>query len=261
MRQTDLIIAQGDYSGKYASTREKHVVVKTEPDRVMLAVASGLGPNPDSQLASELAISTLTEMFKTDIAQPLSDIMQRAFHAANSKILDQTKDTGVACSTVAVNELHLSLCVIGDAKVFLIRDRIIQQISVSHSLMHEFIDKGLITVEDLRKHPYRDTLTRALGAEDICQPDTRIRLRAGDEQIEEYQSIQLLPHDKVLLLSHGALPETLLEDYYGAFHLDVFIGELSPQMLVNAFIKARTEMGWPHDFRIILAEVPEMKVQ
>ena len=69
---------------------------------------------------------------------------------------------------------------VGDSRLYLLRNTL-QQITVDHSLVEEMVQSGEIGKEEMRTHPNKNIITRALGTDLDVQPDCfEIEVRQGD---------------------------------------------------------------------------------
>ena len=70
---------------------------------------------------------------------------------------------------------------VGDSRAYLISASGIRRVSKDHSLVERLVDSGDITVEEARRHPKRNYITRALGPEEHILCDGFIvPMAAGD---------------------------------------------------------------------------------
>jgi serine/threonine protein phosphatase PrpC len=60
---------------------------------------------------------------------------------------------------------------VGDSRTYSWDGRTLAQLSVDHSAVQEMVDLGQITKEQAERHPHRNVVTRALGAEDEVDAD------------------------------------------------------------------------------------------
>lgn len=60
---------------------------------------------------------------------------------------------------------------IGDSRIYRFTDRVLEQVSVDHSLVQELIDSGAITTDEAAVHPERHVITRAIGDPDHAEAD------------------------------------------------------------------------------------------
>ena len=60
---------------------------------------------------------------------------------------------------------------LGDSRVYRLSKDIFEQVTVDHSVVQELMDRGELTSDEARVHPYRHMVTRALGAGPESEPD------------------------------------------------------------------------------------------
>ena len=73
---------------------------------------------------------------------------------------------------------------LGDSRVYRLSGDIFEQVSVDHSVVQELMDRGELTPEQAKIHPYRHMVTRALGAGPDSDPDYwLIPAEAGDRML------------------------------------------------------------------------------
>ncbi len=77
---------------------------------------------------------------------------------------------------------------VGDSRLYVIGEKI-QQITRDHSLVQEMVRMGELDPEQARKHPKKNIITRALGAEKTVDID--------------FFDLKLEPGDVVLMCSDG----------------------------------------------------------
>jgi protein phosphatase len=70
---------------------------------------------------------------------------------------------------------------IGDSRTYIIRDGEIRSLTQDHSLVGSLVRQGLITTDDVYKHPHRNLIYNALGTRADANPDISVqRLQSGD---------------------------------------------------------------------------------
>jgi protein phosphatase len=77
--------------------------------------------------------------------------------------------------------------------VYRLSGEVFEQVSVDHSVVQELMDRGDISAEQARIHPYRHMVTRALGA--------------GPESDPDYWLIPAETGDRMLICSDGLTGE------------------------------------------------------
>jgi serine/threonine protein phosphatase PrpC len=97
--------------------------------------------------------------------------------------------------------VHWMVFNVGDSRVYAWDGRRLEQVTVDHSAVQELVDAGLISNDDAERHPDRNVITRAVGADDVVEPDVwlvpatgrqvflicsdGLSKEVGDEQIAE----------------------------------------------------------------------------
>jgi serine/threonine protein phosphatase PrpC len=83
--------------------------------------------------------------------------------------------TGVAFVDVGgTNNYHWMAFNVGDSRTYSWDGRTLSQLSVDHSAVQELVDQGLLTRAEAERHPNRNVVTRALGADEEVDPDVWI---------------------------------------------------------------------------------------
>jgi serine/threonine protein phosphatase PrpC len=169
--------------------------VCARPDLGLYAVADGLGGYEGGEVASTLALETISELVRRtagdgDVTWPYKIDPSRsvvenellvATRLAGDRILAQrTGVLGQMGSTVAVLRIVEGRAVIahvGDSRVYRLRGGELVQLTTDHSLVSQMIAAGMSPEAGF---PWRHVITRALGMpESEADVQTR-KLRAGD---------------------------------------------------------------------------------
>ncbi len=177
-------------SWRYLAHCEVGLVRKNNQDSglansAMLAVADGMGGAAAGDLASAIAVDTLTSVAAAD-HQPLASVSQ-ALRSANERIADlianDTKLDGMGTTaTVAVLDGdQIRLAHIGDSRAYLFRDGHLEQLTHDHSWVQSLIDDGKISEAQAQVHPHRSLLLRVINGQATSEPDLASwPCRAGD---------------------------------------------------------------------------------
>jgi len=151
------------------------------PELGLFVVADGMGGYEGGEIASAITIETIDELVRrtagaADVTWPYkidphltiteNEVMV-ATRLANDRIC--ARRSGVLDhmgSTVVVLRLVGDRVVIGhvgDSRIYRLRDGVLAQLTVDHSLVAQLIAAGM-PVAEAAEHPYRHVVTRALGA-------------------------------------------------------------------------------------------------
>ena len=146
-------------------------------DEVLCAVlCDGMGGAQAGALAANMASDTFMShaSYSVDSSSDASDmqrILVEAVNYANIKVYDRSfadfSCMGMGCTLVAalINSKRCLIANVGDSRAYLISKNQIQQISKDHSLVQELLAKGQIKPEQVRNHPQKNIITRAIGVE------------------------------------------------------------------------------------------------
>jgi len=171
-----------------------------ESERLAI-VADGMGGHASGEVASRLAVETISGFFKaTQEEQQLTwpfkmdkghryDInrMITAIKLANLKIHEQAqKDPrchGMGTTVVSALFLDDALVVghVGDSRLYRRRDGVFEQITEDHSLLNDYIKMKHLSPDEIAAFPHKNVIVRALGMKDTVQVDVHVDApRLGD---------------------------------------------------------------------------------
>jgi serine/threonine protein phosphatase PrpC len=169
--------------------------VCARPELGLFVVADGLGGYDGGEIASALAIETIHDLvrrtagdadvtwpYKIDPARSIAENeVVVATRLAGDRILAQrTGELEQMGSTVAVLRFANGRAVIahvGDSRVYRLRDSVLAQLTIDHSLVSQMIAAGM---KPDAAFPWRHVITRALGMPQ-AEPDVQSEpVRRGD---------------------------------------------------------------------------------
>jgi len=163
--------------GLHRSTNEDSFVA--EPP--LFAVADGMGGAQAGEVASALALETLTEVLagQDDLPAAAAGANGRVWRAART---DRARSgMGTTLTAVLLRGDRLEYVHVGDSRLYLWRDERLEQVTDDHSLVGEMMREGHLSREAAQTHPQRSILSRALGTEPDVEIDRgELPLRAGD---------------------------------------------------------------------------------
>lgn len=152
----------------------------------LFLVADGMGGHQAGDMASRLCIEQVVHSMMSASARTPVSALEGAVASANEKIYAQSKqDTslsgmGTTLVGVTIEEGVAYIVNVGDSRLYVLKDSL-QQITVDHSLVEEMVQSGEIQKEEMRTHPNKNIITRALGTGEIVQPDCfEIEVTSGD---------------------------------------------------------------------------------
>ncbi len=138
---------------------------------ILLAVADGLGGHDCGEVASGIATQTLKEEFEKEDFDPVS-----AIRLANCRIMRKQTESGLAMKTTVcvawIKDGSAQLCHVGDSRIYAFFKGGIAYQSIDHSASQMAVSVGEITPAEIRNHPDRNKLIRALGVDDEVRVDS-----------------------------------------------------------------------------------------
>ncbi|EPE61655.1 serine/threonine protein phosphatase Stp1 [Exiguobacterium sp. S17] len=144
-------------------------------------VADGMGGHEAGEIASGLVIEQFRRAFPTLPATPLA--METWFRdnveLANEQVLEFAKQSnlvmmGTTIAGVCWHDETIVIVHIGDSRVYALRGGTLQQLTEDHSYVNVLKQLGELTEEEMRIHPKRNIITRAIGSKEHVEPDLQV---------------------------------------------------------------------------------------
>jgi serine/threonine protein phosphatase PrpC len=153
-------------------------------------VADGMGGHEGGQIASRLAVETLTKAYaETTLPDPQKRLLG-ALKDAHRCIQERAKQDphlnsmGTTCTALALIDTRLYFVHVGDSRLYLLREGKLRILSHDHTLISQLLEKGLIRPEQAQDHPQKHVLTSALGVPgeeiEIDAPPNALPLQKSD---------------------------------------------------------------------------------
>src|SRR6516164_674677 len=156
----------------------------------LLAVADGMGGHAAGEVASAVAISTLTgldgDMPANELQLALADAVTRANQTLHDMVVADPSIGGMGTTLTAMlwSGSRVALCHIGDSRAYVLSGGEFRQITHDHTLVQSLVDDGRISPDEAATHPQRSLLLRALDGTSEAEPDLSIReAHAGDRYL------------------------------------------------------------------------------
>lgn len=177
-----------------AATHVGHVRATNE-DSILNAppiylVADGMGGHNAGEVASAIAVEEFEKLTIQEnvTVEQLGEALRSAATRIGELGGESTLGAGTTVAVVATMVLdgvgYWVVLNLGDSRVYRLSGEIFEQVSVDHSVVQELMDRGELTAEQAKIHPYRHMVTRALGAGPESDPDYwLIPAEAGDRML------------------------------------------------------------------------------
>lgn len=152
------------------------------PDKVYV-VADGVGGGNAGEIASRTAVSEIANyIMKHPIAgihdkYEIVDYLQKCLDEANRKIFVMAntyeENSGMATTVIIVYAYDGKIFItnVGDSRVYLLRSGHLMQLTEDHTYVNTLVKAGLLSREEAELDTRKNVITKALGAENIVEPD------------------------------------------------------------------------------------------
>lgn len=158
-------VAWNTLRGRRSANQDCALVHELGTDRMLVAVADGMGGRQAGDEASRRALYTLR-----DAVEAGSDLAA-GVRAANAAVYEQgtrnVEHAGMGTTLVAVlaDSSRYVVANVGDSRAYRIDAEGIRQITVDHSFAAEALANGTLSEDELEDSPWRNALTRAIGTD------------------------------------------------------------------------------------------------
>ena len=169
-------------SGKVRNHNEDSVtIVRNASNEYLLAVADGMGGHRSGEVASSIAISHLGQRFakmnKVGSKQDAANWLKDNINEINSQIFkyvkshEKSEGMGTTLVVCILTDEFLIFGNIGDSSGFVLKDKVLHKVTHDHTLVSLLVSTGELTEEEAERHPRKNVLMRALGANNPAEVD------------------------------------------------------------------------------------------
>ena len=153
--------------------------------RQLLVVADGMGGHAAGELASAIAIATMSEVEPAGLGDAEAlERLSEAVVVASERIADlvaaQSQYAGMGTTLTALAWLggdppRVAVLHVGDSRAYLLREGVFTQVTRDHTYVQTLVDSGQITPAEALLHPRRNLLMRAIDGVHPAEPDITVR--------------------------------------------------------------------------------------
>ena len=193
-----LNIAQRTDVGRQRPHNEDNVAYIVPKDAMLQAkkgslfiVADGMGGHAAGEVASEMAVSSVSTLYYYDDDSDAAASLLRSIQYTNALIYQRAREQaehngmGTTCVAAVLLDDKAYVANIGDSRAYIVRRGWLRQISQDHSWVAEQVRSGAMTEAEARMHQLRNMITRSLGSLPEVQADIFI------EQVQEGDTLLL----------------------------------------------------------------------
>ncbi len=150
------------------------IILENENKEYLLAVADGMGGHSAGEVASSIAITHLSNMFKKNFldlekVQAVNWLRDTVIEI-NDLIFDyadkhpESKGMGTTLVVALVTKNYVLFGNIGDSSGFVMKEGKLHKVTYDHTLVNLLLKAGELTEEEAKDHPKKNVLMKALGA-------------------------------------------------------------------------------------------------
>jgi len=214
----------------------------------LLAVADGMGGHAGGEVASKIAITTLSSMVPVLTApdidtDSIEDLLLNSLHTIDDGISRVSRDEielrgmGTTLTALLIRDGRVALLHVGDSRCYRLRGNTFEQLTHDHTVLQELLDSGTISISEAQDHPQRSMLTQVLMGEGSIAPVLMV--------------YEVNSKDRFLLCSDG-LSSVLTEK-----EIKSLLKKSNRDDAVEALIEATYVNGAPDNVTVVVADVIE----
>jgi serine/threonine protein phosphatase PrpC len=242
---TPILSAAASHVGKIRASNQDSGSVGNH----LFVVADGMGGHAGGDVASALAIRHLVTLDRPyGSVEEAREEMYRGILDAGKEltraVADHPELTGMGTTLSGMVRVGDKVVVahIGDSRIYLLRDGVLEQITADHTFVQRLVDSGRITPEEAAVHPRRSVLMRVLGDVDV-EPEI-------DTHVLDTQ-----PGDRWLLCSDG------LSGYVAEREIaEILLTTHDPEEACEKLIQASLAEGAPDNVTAVIVHISDSDV-
>ncbi len=228
----------------YVIPKDEQVMAKKG---ALFIVADGMGGHAAGEVASEIAVDTVTMTYYQDDSENIALSLMSAIKRANTIIHQRAAENmlrsgmGTTCVSAVLRGNMAYIANVGDSRAYVIRQGHVRQVSQDHSWVEEQVRAGLLTRDQARSHAQRNVITRCLGTQVDVEVDV------FTEALED--------GDSLILCTDGLSGSVHEED------LRSIVERYIPQESVYHLVERANENGGPDNITAIVVRVQELGIE
>lgn len=142
---------------------------------ILTIVADGMGGHASGEVASQMAVDLISEIYYADKTQSALEALKSAIEQANEKIFETSlrdeKMFGMGTTVIALVLLNGTAfsAHVGDSRLYRLRGQNMKMLTLDHSQVMEMVKHGIISMEEARNHDDKNVILRAVGTQPIVE--------------------------------------------------------------------------------------------
>jgi serine/threonine protein phosphatase PrpC len=161
-----------------------------DADLGLFVVADGMGGHTGGEVASQMAIETVKEVFlAAPPSQSRRETIETAYREACRRIFQRSqveeprlKGMGTTMVLLSVTPQKIYVANVGDSRAYLYRKPYLWQLTEDHSLMNDQLRSGVLKESQVAHFSMKNVITRSVGFEgDVIVDILERELCSGDQ--------------------------------------------------------------------------------
>lgn len=166
----------------------------------LVAVADGFGER------SDLAAAVLAAYESGGLGEAVALVASEVADA-----LPEAPTSGTTLTAVTIEGRTASVTHVGDGRVWHVRGRQVRQVTHDHTVVAALLDSGQLTADEVRSHPHRNLLNRALGP-GVVPDEVEVGLEPGDRLVLTTDGVHSPVEGLAVLLTSPATAQQVADD-------------------------------------------------
>jgi len=203
-----------------------------------------MGGHAAGEVASQIAASTVEQSIASnESGLAMEELLQLAVLKANASVYETQKQRvecrgmGSTLTVLVFLDSHYYIAHVGDSRAYLYRNNALSQLTRDHSLVWPLFESGILTKDDISRHPQKNLITRSIGTQPQVEPDI--------------QKGAALEGDIFLLCSDGLTDVLSDRDILNVLSNP----DKSPQELSDIIVNAANEGGGPDNITAVVVHL------
>ncbi|MBN2242025.1 MAG: Stp1/IreP family PP2C-type Ser/Thr phosphatase [Acidobacteria bacterium] len=216
----------------------------TDTHHKTFLVADGMGGHVAGEIASQIAASTLEEFLAEEKPDSSPDTwLPRAVERANTRVYEtqmrkpEFRGMGSTLTVLSFSDGRFYVAQVGDSRAYLLRRNILKQLTRDHSVVWPLYENGILTKEDISRHPQKNLITRSIGTYPNVEADFLSDSACGED---------------IYLLCSDGLTDVLTDADISRI---LRSPDKNPQELAEMLIDAANETGGPDNITVVVVRL------
>ncbi|GHO78782.1 hypothetical protein KSD_65530 [Ktedonobacter sp. SOSP1-85] len=243
-----------DIGRKRAVNEDTMISIVPEDPNIMahkgalFVVADGMGGHMKGEVASNLAVKYIHEIYYQDTSEDPQVALCHAIEVANHEICRHNDEQlgneeqearkngmGTTCVAAVLKDNFIYIANVGDSLAYIVRGNSLLQLAQDHSWVAEQVLLGKLTPEEAKNHDKRNVITRCLGTQ---------------ADVEVYTTSEPAQDGDILILCTDGLHALIGED-----DLRSIVQQYSPEESTQRLIARANEQGGPDNITAVVVHI------